>query len=326
MIRDSQNRTKLETVIPILTPFVCHIEVTNICNFKCEFCPSVDNPQIATMRKGFMDYKLFCKIIDDLCEFEGKLKQLSFHLLGEPLMHPQIAEMITYAKSKNVANKLILFTNGSRLTPELSRKICDAGIDYIQLSIEHVTGEGYEKIARVKLDYEKFLANVGYLCSYKPKECFVSAKILDCGLTKEEKEKFFQDFQKVTDECHIETLMQLLPPDVRDTTLGYGRTTTNDGYLVVEKEVCTLPFYILGISYDGLISPCVCDVGKEVVVGDVSKDTVKEIWKGQMLRELQKMQLSKRRKLHPICGRCQAVFNQLDDIDEFAEGLLEKIK
>lgn len=326
MIRDTKNRTKLENAIPISTPFVCHIEVTNVCNFKCEFCPSVDNPQYDEMKKGFMDFKMFCKIIDDLCEFEGRLKQLIFHIMGEPLLHPNIVDMIAYAKKARVSEKLVLYTNGSRLTPELSRKICDAGIDYIQLSIEHVNDAGYERVTRVKLDYDRLLANIGYLCAYKSEDCFVSAKILNCGLTEEEKEKFYQDFSGVTDECHIETLMQLLPTDMRDTTMGHGRTTTQEGYEAVEKEVCTLPFYLLGISYDGLVSPCVCDVDKGVIVGDVSQNSVKEIWEGSKMREFRKMQLSKKRKLHPICGGCQAVFNQLDDIDEFAEEVLERIK
>lgn len=325
MIRDTKNRTKLEKAIPIATPFVCHIEVTNICNFKCEFCAGTDNPVIDSQKKGFMDYSLFCKIIDDLCEFDGKLKQLVFHILGEPLLHPQIAEMISYAKKKNVADKLVLYTNGSRLTPKLSRAIVDAGIDYIQLSIEHVSDAGYEKITRVKVDYNKLLANIGYLCAYKPKECIVSAKILDCNLTEEEKLQFYEDFKKITSECHIETLMQTVSPDVKDTTLGNGRTTTNDGYEIKEKQVCTPPFYLLGIFYDGLVSPCVCDWRKGLIIGDVNINSVKEIWQGDKLKEFRKMQLSNKRSLHPICRECEAIYNQLDDIDNYAGDLLKKL-
>lgn len=325
MIRDIKNRTKLEQVIPLSTPFVCHIEVTNVCNFKCRFCAATDNPIIDLQKKGFMEFSLFCKIIDDLCEFDGRLKQLVFHILGEPLLHPQIAEMIAYAKKKNVAEKLVLYTNGSRLTPRLSRAIVDAGIDYIQLSIEHVSDDGYEKITRVSVDYDKLLANIGYLCAYKPIDCTVSAKILDCNLTEHEKAKFYEDFQKITTECHIETLMQTISPDVKDTTLGNGRTTTNDGYEAREKNVCTPPFYLLGIFYDGLVSPCVCDWRKGLIVGDAKVNSVKEIWEGKKLREFRKMQLANKRCLHPICKECEAIYNQLDDIDDYSDVLLKRI-
>lgn len=325
MIRDVKNRTKLEEAIPIETPFVCHIEVTNVCNFKCEFCAMVDNPTIDNMEKGFMDYELFCKIIDDLCDFKGKLKQLIFHILGEPLMHPKIAEMIAYAKEKQVADKLVLYTNGSKLIPKLSRAICDAGIDCIQFSIEHINDEGYKRIVRRKIDYDKLLANIGYLCAYKKKECFVIAKILDCGLSSEEKKKFFNDFQGIVDECHIENLMQTLPEEIKDTTLGRGRTLTNDGYEIVSKEICTPPFYLLGIFYDGQVSPCVCDWRKGICVGDATKESVKDIWEGKRLREFRKMQLSKQRKMHPICGECTAVYNQLDNIDSYGNILLDRI-
>lgn len=326
MIRDKINRTKLEKVIPISVPFVCHVEVTNICNFQCEFCASVDNPKMDKMKKGFMEYGLFCKIVDDLCAFEGKLKQMIFHILGEPLMHPRIVEMIAYAKKKDISEKLILYTNGSKLTPELSRAICDAGIDYIQLSIEHINSEGYEQIVRTKIDYDKLLANIGYLCAYKSEKCFVSAKILDCGLSEADRKKFYIDYEKITDECHIETLMQTLPEDIRDTTLGQGRTTTNDGYAVVSKEVCAPPFYLLGISFDGLVSPCVCDWSKGVCIGDVTKESLKQIWEGDRRNSFLKMQLAKKRRLSPICGQCQAIYNQLDNIDQYAEMLYKRFE
>ena len=326
MIRDRVNRTKLEEVIPIDTPFVCHVEVTNVCNFQCEFCASVDNSQIDNVKKGFMNYDLFCKIVDDLAAFEKKLKQMIFHILGEPLMHPRIVDMITYAKKKNVAEKLMLYTNGSRLKPELSRAICNAGIDYIQLSIEHVNNSGYEKIVRTKVDYDTLLANIGYLCAYKDDNCFVSAKILDCGLTETEKKKFYDDFEKIADECHIETLIQVIPEDIRDTTLGYGRTVTSDGYVIVPKEVCTAPFYVLGISFDGSVSPCVCDLGKEMCIGNAASESLKEIWNGEKRKNFLKMQLKKKRKLSPVCKKCTATDHQLDDIDQYAEILYKRFE
>lgn len=328
MIRDVKNRTKLQEVIPLKMPFVCHIEVTNVCNFKCEFCASTDNPKYSKIKKGFMEYNLFCKVVDDLsCFGEGiRLKQLIFHILGEPLLHPQIAEMIAYAKKKNVAEKLILYTNGSKLTPELSRKIVDAGIDIIQISIEHVTSEGYEKIAHIKLDYDNLLSNIGYLYAYKKDNCFVSAKILDCNLSQSEKEKFFIDFERITSECHIETLMQTVPADIKDTTLGIGRTTTNDGYEAIPKSVCTLPFYILGVSYDGLVSPCVCDWSKELIIGDINKNALKDIWEGNKMKKIRIMQLTKNREKHGICGRCESIYNQIDNIDDYADMLIKKFE
>lgn len=241
-------------------------------------------------------------------------------------MHPRIVDMIAYAKEKNVSERLILFTNGSRLTPELSRAICDAGIDYIQLSIEHVNSAGYERIVRTKVDYDRLLANIGYLCAYKHESCFVSAKILDVGLTEAEKKKFHDDFEKITDECHIETLIQTLPDDMRDTTLGYGKTVTNDGYAIVDKEVCTPPFYLLGISFDGFVSPCVCDWSKGICIGDATKESLLQIWNGKKRKEFLRMQLAKKRKLSVICSRCKAVDNQLDDIDQYSEMLYKRFE
>lgn len=98
MIRNTENRTKLEEAIPLDSPLVCHVEVTNTCNFKCQFCDSSSNPFYKKFDKGFMDYSLYCKVIDELTAFPHVPKQLSFHLYGEPLLHPRIADMIAYAK------------------------------------------------------------------------------------------------------------------------------------------------------------------------------------------------------------------------------------
>ncbi|MBC7766327.1 MAG: radical SAM protein, partial [Hyphomonadaceae bacterium] len=56
-----------------------YIEITNICNLSCAFCPK-------TLRKAeFMDIALFEHILKQI---EGSVRHLYFHVMGEPLLHP----------------------------------------------------------------------------------------------------------------------------------------------------------------------------------------------------------------------------------------------
>ncbi|MEM9512771.1 MAG: radical SAM protein, partial [Cyanobacteria bacterium P01_E01_bin.48] len=69
-----------------------HVEVTNICNFKCEFCPDA----IMERRRGHMDFGLLERILDEVAE--RKLANIvTFHLMGEPLIYPHIFEAIAMA-------------------------------------------------------------------------------------------------------------------------------------------------------------------------------------------------------------------------------------
>jgi radical SAM protein with 4Fe4S-binding SPASM domain len=56
-----------------------YIEITNICNLNCDFCPKTQRPQ------SFMSQELFERI---LIQIKGRAKFVYFHVMGEPLLHP----------------------------------------------------------------------------------------------------------------------------------------------------------------------------------------------------------------------------------------------
>jgi MoaA/NifB/PqqE/SkfB family radical SAM enzyme len=62
-----------------------NIEISNICNLQCSFCPEV-------MRsKKWMDPGLFRKIIEQVSPIT---EQVCFHLMGDPLVHPKLSELV----------------------------------------------------------------------------------------------------------------------------------------------------------------------------------------------------------------------------------------
>lgn len=328
MIRDIKNRTKLEEVIPIQTPFVVHIDTNNTCNFRCKFCTSGDHELLTRYNrpKGYMTLELFKKIIDDLAEFDTKVKDLIFHKNGEPLLHSNIVEMIEYAKSKNVANRTILVTNASLLTPSLARGIANSGIDYIQISIEGVSDLHYKNISQVDVSYDKIVFSIGYLFAHKKATTTLNVKIMDIGLSEEEKQKFFDDFSNVCDSINIEHPISYTQPNVKDTSLGIKKETTHDAYNVQYKDVCTLPFYTMNINFNGNVSACSFDWRHAHIMGDANKTHLKDIWLGEKYNDFRKLQLSKRRNDNEYCNGCEAVYNLLDNIDDFAEILLKKFE
>ena len=237
-----------------------HIEVTNACNFKCKFCINHDDTLFEKLgiKRGFLDGDLYEKIIEDCKRFPKRIKRLYFHFGGEPLLHKDIISFIRYAKNAQVADELAMFTNGALLTKELGAQLAGSGLDILQISVEGVTPEKYEEVTGVRIDYDQFLENISFLYQQKPVSLTLHAKILDCGLSEGEKEKFYQDFTNISDECYIEHLVDMCPSDIMDTTLGHGPTTTQEGKELREFAVCTQPFYVASIYCDGSAAACSC--------------------------------------------------------------------
>ena len=96
------------------------------------------------------------------------------------------------------------------------------------------------------------------------------------------------------------------------------------------KEVCPFVFMYLHFNCDGTVSPCTLDWPRKVVIGNVNSQTVKEIWEGQQLRELQMAMLMKKRDCIKFCGSCAApmvcVEENLDPHLETVLGALEATK
>lgn len=157
-----QERQDLEKILPLDTPFVVYIEPTNVCNFRCQFCPTGDPDLLRRVGRPIATMKLdlFKKIVDDLKAFPQKLKLLSLYKDGEPLVHKLFPDMVRYARDAGVAERIWTKTNGSLLNPELNARIADAGLDLISISVEGVSREAYKRIADVDIDYDAFRRNL----------------------------------------------------------------------------------------------------------------------------------------------------------------------
>ena len=88
-------RSRLAQELPLRTPYLLQVFPVYACNFKCNYCVlSLPNAQRGYIsEQKFLDFDLYRKSIDELSHFPDKLKMLRFAGTGEPLLHPQIAEM-----------------------------------------------------------------------------------------------------------------------------------------------------------------------------------------------------------------------------------------
>lgn len=144
-------------------PMHLDIEVTSRCNLKCTFCDR--QPYMKRGQFGDMDFKLYKRIIDE--GRENKLWSIKLSYRGEPLLHDKVIEMISYAKESGILD-IYFNTNGMLLTEEMSRRIIDAGLNRISVSVEGTKPEEYEKM-RVNAKFETVLKNIDMLMALRRK-------------------------------------------------------------------------------------------------------------------------------------------------------------
>jgi len=323
---DLENRTKLETVIPLSVPFIINVDPSDICDFQCKFCPTADRELMKKIpgRNHIMDFSLYKKIINDICKFEKPIKVLRLYKDGEPLLNPRFVEMVRYAKEKKCSERIDTTTNASLLNPKRNLEIIEAGLDRINISIEGVNESQYLEFSNYKIDFDKLVGNIRHLYENR-KNCEVIIKINGDMISDDDKKKFYEIFGEIADGVYIEHVMSCWPGfELKGVEVNQGVGLY--GQKIKEVQVCPYVFYSFSINSDGSASLCFLDWSRKLIIGDVKKESVKDIWNGEKLLNYQKMFLIKKRKEHPICSNCgQMSHGMPDDIDDYAEELLNKL-
>ena len=129
-IDKGENRLILQAPVSHLAKL--YIEPTNACNLECRTCIRNDWQETT----GFVTSGTFDQIVEGLKAF-SPAPPVFFGGFGEPLFHPSIVETVTDVKATGARVELI--TNATLLTGETSRRLVEAGLDALWISL---TGQG----------------------------------------------------------------------------------------------------------------------------------------------------------------------------------------
>lgn len=123
----------------VLTDSVVQIEPTRRCNFNCLHCTHKEND-------GYIDIEIYKKILVE----HRKCKIVKLQGLGEPLLHPDIQQLINIAK--DLKHKVMIITNGS--LPYVHN------VDHYVFSLETMNPDLFESIGKRNLS--KVIENIRY--------------------------------------------------------------------------------------------------------------------------------------------------------------------
>ena len=280
------------------------IEPTNVCNLNCVMCL---NKSIPKRERGFMDFSLFKKIIDEAVDF---IHDIYLHHRGESLLHPDIFEMIKYAKMKNIFTRL--HTNATLLTEEKSYLLLNSGLDFLSFSFDGYEKKIYEKI-RVGANFEKTLSNLHNFLLIKkklkkkiPYTVFTVVEFTESSKPQDnaKRKQFINQFNSVP----LDNFVSRRPHNwAGDYSIGEGK---GNSYKENSYLPCTFLWYSLTIFWDGKVLPCPQDFFGKLALGNIKDSSLLEIWNGP--KEIFLREKLGRREYKDIvpCNKCDRLWRR----------------
>lgn len=247
-----------------IMPSVFEISNSGICNRKCSFCPRSD-PKYPH-RKEFIDNILHDKIYNELKEndYSGSIIYSGF---VEPLLDKRIYSHIKDIRTKLPKANIELITNGDPLNLERAQNLFDSGLSYLLVSAydsEIQANEFRSMLSKLKnVSDTKYIVRNRYYGEEK-----------DFGIT----------------------------------ISNRGGNMNNTIYRIpaLEKPLenkCTYPAYTFFIDYNGDVLTCSHDWGKDMIMGNLNKNNIYEIWTGKKFSFARKKLLNSNRNFSP-CNVC----------------------
>lgn len=264
----------------------CYLEITNICNLNCIFCPKTKRV------KRSLTYEEFDNITDSL---RGKVKFLYFHLMGEPLLHPLLPQFIAVARDKGFVP--VLTTNGTLLSG--AQKVIEAMPHKVQISLHSHEGNGRDNLheyidgvmqfsleaARRGIVVVLRLWNGGGYDSANEEIKTLISQYVPTGWT----ERY--DGWRVAENLYLEYDGMFEWPD-----------TERDEY-VAEESFCYALRNQIGILVDGSVVPCCLDHAGEMVLGNIFSESLDAVLESPRARAIFDG-FSRHIAVEPLCRRC----------------------
>lgn len=329
----SRERKILADIVPLSAPLSLTVLASSICNLKCKYCVHGSGASwLEKVQKSghFLKLETAKKMIDGLkasCKKGApKLCRITYAGYGEPLLNPEIADIIAYTKQSQVCEEVVVVTNAVALTSELSDKLINAGLDLMRISIQGITAKEYLEQSGQQVDIEKLGKSIQYYYLHKKAGQRVYIKIMNEQLkSDEERTTFLKMFAGCCDEIAFESLAPVLT-NASEEDINRFQKGINTG-AVAQMRICPLPFYSLHVMTDGKITTC-CYYDHAAILGNVCQQSIQEVWEGEPYREFLKGMLADAKCSLPVCGGCKAYAYTMrieDSVDAAQERLCEEL-
>jgi radical SAM protein with 4Fe4S-binding SPASM domain len=288
------------------------IELNYSCNLRCPMCTwSMENTQ--EEEEDWFKFEDYQQLIDRSVKNGTKSIRLTY--INEPLIRQDIDKFVKYASDAGILD-VIITTNGTLLTKSMSKKLIDAGLTKINISLDATTEETYEKIRRGG----NFNATVKNIHKFLKLRKNMGRKIPKIGLTfirtkinDHEFKQFIEYWKDKVDHIGIQNPQspfgegQFKDPNRKEKFLP--KVESN----IPEKYHCPEPFKRMTVRGNGDVLGCCSFYAVDLVMGNWKEQSIKDIWNGDKMKELRELQKNGEYHKNKACKACIENFAFLTD-------------
>lgn len=264
-----------------------YLEISNVCNLKCSFCPGTKRtPNVM----GEADFRALLPKLRPWSDF------LYFHLMGEPLLHPQLGRFLQIAGEAGF--RVILTTNGTLLKSQKETLLSSPSLHKVNISLHSFEAN------EAGMSFEQYLsACFSYGQEASGKKLTVYRLWNQGGL----------------DSWNTEILQHMehffpRPWDKgsRGTRIGnkvyleYGEKFDWPSMNVSENSGRNFCYGLrdqIGVLCDGTVVPCCLDSDGTIPLGNLFAEDMDEILNSPLAQEIYSG-FSHGTAAHPLCRRC----------------------
>lgn len=282
-------------------PKYFQIETARVCNARCPYCASNQWDKSTP----FMSDALFNKVVDEIRDYNGWINWVCISRAGEPLLDRKIGTRVRILKQAGI-RRVNMTTNASMLNESKARELLEAGLDEIMLSIDSIEKAEYEKI-KIGLDFHAVMKNIESFMNLRQEinqEVIVRVRAVSFFNLDEKEhrikadrwEAFWKQFRRPQDRIYMKR-----PHNWGNQKFWDGNIPSYD----LVYHPCILPWSTLHITSSGTATICPMDYDAKFNLGDLNRQTIREIWTGKEISDIREKHSHGRRNEISFCVGCR---------------------
>jgi len=264
-----------------------YLEISNICNLNCRFCPGTKRPKKA------MTEAEFSALLPKIRPYTGFLY---FHLMGEPLLHKDLARFLELAGEHGF--KVILTTNGTLLKKQQEMLLSSPALHKINISLHAFEAND------LSVPFEKYLEDCFAFGRASNGQKLVVYRLWNQGGENTQNEQILDAMHRYFPEGWIR---ERLGTRIADRTyLEYGDKFDWPDLAATEGDSHVFCYGLrdqLGILCDGTVVPCCLDHEGDLALGNLLTQDMEEILNSPRAKAIYEG-FTNRQAPEELCRKC----------------------
>jgi radical SAM protein with 4Fe4S-binding SPASM domain len=275
-----------------------YIEISNICNVQCSFCPVVERDN------KIMSLEDFNKVINQI---KDKTQEICLHLMGEPLAHPELEKILRSCEEKNI--QVQLTTNGILIKKHHDLLVESKALRQINFSLQSYQDNFPDRDLRQYLI--PILGFTQKLHDMNP-EVYVNLRLWNIFDTTHDNEPLLKEVERF---YQINIKRQVDVGSIKSKRIWnkvYLHFDSRFEWPSIENDFqskegrCHGLINQLGIHADGTVVPCCLDKEAQINLGNCLNENIDNILNSELSRSIRNGFLNNQR-VHDLCQHCSYV-------------------